>query len=316
MKKLLVIISAIMLLCVLAAGCGGADKKESAAAGSAGITVTDDNGRQVSLKGVPQRIVPLSASFLEPLEKLDAGLAARVAAKTGISEKYKALPEVGNVYNVNIEKVIAAQPDLVICYKDMNDKFVHNFEENNIPVIVLEMRTYAQVKNTVSVLGKITGNEEKAEELNKDMDERIAAVKAKMPQESKRIAILHSTAQNVTVQLESSIAGSTAQLLGFTNIAAGSMPLENNSTAAPYSLETLVAANPDIIYITSMGKLETVQDAMLKSISASPAWQSLAAVRSGHVYFLPQELFLLSPGIKYPQAAEYMAKLAYPEKFE
>ena len=68
----------------------------------------------------------------------------------------------------------------------MNDKFVHNFEENNIPVIVLEMRTYAQVKNTVSVLGKITGNEAKAEELNKDMDERITAVKAKMPQESKR----------------------------------------------------------------------------------------------------------------------------------
>ena len=61
---------------------------------------------------------------------------------------------------------------------------------------------------------------------------------------------------------------------------------------------------------------DLVQDAMLKSISASPAWQSLAAVRSGHVYFLPQELFLLSPGIKYPQAAEYMAKLAYPEKFE
>ncbi len=316
MKKYLFITGLILLTAIFAlAGCGSS-KNSMPKDTAAKITVTDDNGRTVSLKDVPKKIVPLSASFLEPLEKLDAGLAARVAAKTGISEKYKALPEVGNVYNVNIEKVIAAQPDLVICYKDMNDKFVHNFEENNIPVVVLEMRTYAQVKNTVSVLGKITGNEAKAEQLNKDMDERIAAVRAKMPQESKRIAILHSTAQNVTVQLEGSIAGSTAQLLGFTNIAAGSMPLENNSTAAPYSLETLVAANPDIIYITSMGKLETVQDAMLKSISASPAWQSLAAVRSGHVYFLPQELFLLSPGIKYPQAAEYMAKLAYPEKFE
>ena len=138
------------------AGCGSS-KNSMPKDTAAKITVTDDNGRTVSLKDVPKKIVPLSASFLEPLEKLDAGLAARVAAKTGISEKYKALPEVGNVYNVNIEKVIAAQPDLVICYKDMNDKFVHNFEENNIPVIVLEMRTYAQVKNTVSVLGKITG---------------------------------------------------------------------------------------------------------------------------------------------------------------
>ncbi len=315
MKKFFYAVIFILLTLALAsAGCGG-DKAEQQAV-SGGITVTDDNGRTVTLKGVPQKIVPLSASFLEPLAELDAKVAARVAAKTGVSARYKNLPEVGNVYNVNLEKVIAAQPDLVICYKGMNDKFVHNFEENNIPVIVLEMRTYGQVKNTVEVLGEITGSTAKAAELNKSMDERIAAVKAKLPQGKKRIAILHSTAQNVTVQLEGSIAGSTAQLLGFTNIAAGNMPLENNATAAPYSLETLVAADPDIIYITSMGKLETVQDAMLKSLSASPAWQSLGAVKSGHVYFLPQDLFLLSPGLKYPEAVEYMAKLAYPDAFK
>ena len=315
MKKFLLIIMSMFILCA-AAGCGGSDKTLPAQKTSGGITVTDDNGRTVTLNGVPQKIVPLSASFLEPLHNLNAKVAARVSAKAGILDEYKNLPDVGNVYNINIEKVIEQQPDLVIAYKGMNDKFVRNFEENGIPVVVLEMRTYAQVKNTVGVLGKICGSEDKARQLNEAMDKRIADVKAKMPDKKLRIAILHSTAQNVTVQLEGSIAGSTAELVGFDNIAAGSVPLENNPTAAPYSMETLVAADPDIIYITSMGKLETVQDAMLKSISASPAWQSLAAVRSGHVYFLPQELFLLSPGIKYPQAAEYMAKLAYPEKFE
>lgn len=315
MKKFFyAVILMLLTLALASAGCGGNKAEPQTVSG--GITVTDDNGRTVTLKGVPQKIVPLSASFLDPLAELDAKVAARVAAKTGVSARYRNLPEVGNVYNVNLEKVIAAQPDLVICYKGMNDKYVHNFEENNIPAIVLEMRTYGQVKNTVEVLGKITGSTDKAAELNKSMDERIAAVKAKLPQGEKRIAILHSTAQNVTVQLEGSIAGSTAQLLGFTNIAAGSMPLENNATAAPYSLETLVAADPDIIYITSMGKLETVQDAMLKSLSASPAWQSLGAVKSGHVYFLPQDLFLLSPGLKYPEAVEYMAKLACPDAFK
>ena len=316
MKKLLVIISAIMLLCVLAAGCGGADKKESAAAGSAGITVTDDNGRQVSLKGVPQRIVPLSASFLEPLHNLDAKVAARVSAKAGIIDEYKNLPQVGNVYNINIEKIIEQQPDLVIAYKGMNDKFVPNFEENGIPVIVLEMRTYAQVKNTVDVLGKVTGSEDKAQKLNEAMDKRIAETKSKLPQKPLRIAILHSTSQNVTVQLEGSIAGSTSQLLGFTDIAAGSVLLENNPTAAPYSMETLVAADPDIIYITSMGKLETIKAAMQKSIEQSPAWQSLPAVKAGRVYYLPQEMFLLSPGVHYPEAVEYMAELAYPDSFK
>lgn len=304
----------LMLVCLLAAGCGGnAAPEVDKAAG--GITVTDDNGRTVSLNGVPQKIVPLSASFLEPLCELDAHVAARVSSKHDVPDEYKNLSEVGSVYNINIEKVIEQQPDLVIAYKGMNDKFVPNFEENGIPVIVLEMRTYGQVKNTVDILGQVIGSTAKAQEINQNMDARIEAVKKLLPDKKPRIAILHSTAQNITVQLETSIAGSTAELLGFNNIAAGSMPLENNPTAAPYSLETLVAANPDIIYITSMGKLETIKASMQKSIEQSPAWQSLPAVQAGRVYYLPQELFLLSPGLNYPAAAEYMAKLAYPELF-
>ncbi len=314
MKKFLMLITMLMLVCLLAAGCGGnAAPKADKTAG--GIIVTDDNGRTVSLNGVPQKIVPLSASFLEPLRELDAHVTARVSSKHDVPDEYKKLPEVGSVYNINIEKVIEQQPDLVIAYKGMNDKFVPNFEENGIPVIVLEMRTYGQVKNTVDILGKVTGGTAKAQEINQNMDARIEAVKKLLPDKKPRIVILHSTAQNVTVQLETSIAGSTAELLCFNNIAAGSVPLENNPTAAPYSLETLVAANPDIIYITSMGKLETIKTSMQKSIEQSPAWQSLPAVQAGRVYYLPQELFLLSPGLNYPAAAEYMAKLAYPELF-
>ncbi len=315
MKKFLLIIMLLFILCA-AAGCGGSEKTAPAEKTSGGITVTDDNGREVTLNGVPQKIVPLSASFLEPLHNLNAKVAARVSAKAGILDEYKNLPEVGNVYNINIEKVIEQQPDLVIAYKGMNDKFVRNFEENGIPVVVLEMRTYAQVKNTVSVLGKICGSEDKAKQLNDAMDKRIADIKAKLPDKKLRIAILHSTPQNVTVQLEGSIAGSTAEILGFDNIAAGSVPLENNPTAAPYSMETLVAADPDIIYITSMGKLETIKTAMQKSIEQSPAWQSLPAVKAGRVYYLPQEMFLLSPGVHYPEAVEYMAELAYPDSFK
>lgn len=305
----------LMLVGLLAAGCGSAGAVPEADKTAGGITVTDDNGRTVSLNGVPQKIVPLSTSFLEPLYELNAHVTARVSSKHNVPVTYRSLPEVGSVYNINIEKVIEQQPDLVIAYKGMNDKFVPNFEENGIPVIVLEMRTYGQVKNTVEILGKVTDSTAQAQAINQKMDARIEAVKKLLPDKKPRIAILHSTAQNVTVQLENSIAGNTAELLGFNNIAAGSMPLENNPTSAPYSLEMLVAANPDIIYITSMGKLETIKASMQKSIERSPAWQSLPAVQAGRVYYLPQEMFLLSPGLNYPDAAEYMAKLAYPELF-
>ena len=94
----------------------------------------------------------------------------------------------------------------------MNDKFVSTFEENGIPVVVLEMRTYDQVKHTVDVLGQIAGNPDKAKTLIQDMDNKIAEIKAKLSNEHKRIAILHSTAQNVTVQLEGSIAKSIRKM--------------------------------------------------------------------------------------------------------
>ena len=282
---------------------------------SRNLTITDDADRQVVLTKKPERIVPLSASFLEPLHAVDGKIVARVSAKTGIPKEDENLPQVGNVYNINIEKVIEAQPDLVIAYKGMNDKFVSTFEENGIPVVVLEMRTYDQVKHTVDVLGQIAGNPDKAKTLIQDMDNKIAEIKAKLPNEHKRIAILHSTAQNVTVQLEGSIAGSTAEILEFENIAKGLTPLESNPTSAPYSLETLVSANPDVIFVTSMGKLETIKKSMMENIENNPAWQTLPAVKEKRVYFLPQELFLLSLGIHYPEAVETMAKLVYPDKF-
>ena len=306
---LLFVFSAVFL-----AGCGSSDK-EASSAQSGFLTVTDDAGRTVTLDKQPQRIVPLSASFLEPLDAVGGKAVARVSAKTGIPDADKDLPEVGNVYNISIEKVVEQKPDLVIAYKGMNDKFVQNFEDNGIPVIVLEMRTYDQIKNTVDILGKITGNPDKAKALNDDMDKKIDAVKAKLPDESKRIAILHSTSQAVTVQLESSIAGSVAKTLNLTNIADGMQPLDSNPTAAPYSLEVLVQQNPEIIFVTSMGKMETIKKSMMENVESNPAWQTLPAVKADKVFFLPQENFLLSPGIHYPEAVEYMAKLIYPDRF-
>lgn len=320
MKKLhslICLLTLISLVCfsVIIAGCGSESNNEDIATSDNYLTIVDAADRQVTLTKKPERIVPLSASFLEPLNIVDGKIVARVSAKTGIPEENKALPEVGNAYNINIEKVIEAQPDLVIAYKDMNDKLISSFEDNGIPVVVLDMRTYDEVKHTVDILGQITGNQEKATQLVQDMDNKIEKIKEKLPQEPKRIAILHSTAQNVTVQLEGSIAGSAAEILGLDNIAKGTTPLENNPNSAPYSLETLVSANPDVIFVTSMGKLETIKQSMMANVESNPAWQTLPAVKQQRVYFLPQELFLLSPGIHYPEAIETMAKLVYPDRF-
>ena len=81
--------------------------------------------------------------------------------------------------------------------------------------------------------------------------------------------------ENVTVQLEGSIAGSTAKNLEFENIAKGLTPLESNPTSAPYSLETLVSANPNVMFTSMLGKLETIKKSMMENVENISGMASL-----------------------------------------
>ena len=308
------LVSVCLLLCIMVLGCGNQENKSNEEA--AFLHIEDDANRQVILMKKPERIISLSPSFLEPLEAVGANLIARPTSKTSVPEFAKNLEEVGAVYNINVEKVVALKPDLVIAYQGMHDKLVPILESNHIPVIILKMKTYQEVKDKIKLFGQITGQESKSELVMAKMDDKIQKILKKMPKENKRIAILHSTAKSVTVELDGSIAGSTAKTLGLTNIALASKNVDQFSESIPYSMESLVEQDPKIIFVVTMGTMEEIKKRMLADVESNPAWASLTAVQNKHVYFLPQELFLLNPGLNYPEAFEFMARLAYPEVFE
>ncbi|SFA89812.1 ABC transporter substrate-binding protein [Selenomonas ruminantium] len=311
-RQLCALLATVMVLALLLTGCGGEQQK--AADPSTFVTVTDDLGRQVELKAKPARIVVTSASFLEPLEAVGGAelVVGRPDSKTKMPDYAKDITSVGKVYQIDTEKVLSCQPDLVIINKGMNEKLVEALEGSGIKTLVLDMKSYEDVKREVNTLAAVTGNKEKGEALIKDMDEKIAAVKNSIPADKRRVSIIHSTSQGLSVQLDGSIAGSVAKMLGWENVASGSKPLEKNPDAAPYSMETLVEQNPEIIFVTSMGKLSAIKASMEETMQG-PAWQSIPAVRDKKVYYLPQELFLLSPGIHYPEAVAEMAKCVYPQ---
>ena len=307
-----------MVLCFVlltVAGCGP-QPTPPADTGKAAIEIQDDMGRQVQLPGHPQRVVVLSASFLEPFHAVGGEVVGRPDSRTKLPDFAKDAASVGAVYQIDMEKVLALQPDLVIVNKGMNEKLLPVLESNHIPAVVIDMKSYEDVRRESGIFAKITGETAKGDALLQSMDEKIQQVKQQIPAQGPRAAILHSTSQGISVQLDGSIAGSVAKMLGFTNVAAGMTPLEKNPDAAPYSLETLVEQNPDILLITSMGKMDEIKGNMDQLMKSNPAWQTIPAVRDGRVYYLPQELFLLSPGIHYPEAVETMAKLVYPGVFQ
>jgi len=305
----------ILIAGLFLSGCG--DEKTSAPVEvrkEIFATIQDDAGRKVILDKKPARIVVTSASFLEPMHAVGCEIVGRPDSKNQMPAWAKDLPSVGAVYQIDTERLLACAPDLVVVNAGMNEKLLPVLDENKIPALVVELKTYDDVKRGLKNFAMLSGDVAASEKIIRDMDAEIKAVVDAVPKKNLRVAILHSTAQGVTVQLDGSIAGSIVNMFGWENVAAGMTPLEKNPDAAPYSMETLAAQNPEIIFVTSMGDVDTIRANMLAAIESNAAWQTIGAVKNNRLYFLPQDLFLLSPGLRYPEAVKTMARLIYPDK--
>ncbi|MBR5914003.1 MAG: ABC transporter substrate-binding protein [Selenomonadaceae bacterium] len=288
-------------------GCGN-DKVESVPDKVFAI-IDDDADRKVYIANKPERIVVTSASFLEPLHEVGGNIVGRPSSKTNTPDWAKNISEIGNVYQIDVEKLLACAPDLVILNKGMNEKLLSVLDANNISALVLNMKTYDDVKREVKIFSQLTGNVDKGNEIVNNMDAEIKNIFDSAPKEKFRVAILHSTAQGLTVQLDGSIAGCVVKMFGWENVAAGTTPLENNPDAAPYSMETLAAQNPEIIFVTSMGNIDDIKSNMQQTIAENSAWQTIGAIKNNRVYYLPQDLFLLSPALRYPEAVRLVRDL-------
>ncbi len=307
----------LVLLCVIVlTGCGGKTAGLAKTdADSVYLGIRDDAGRTVTLAKKPERIVPLSSSFLDLLYAVGGQAAGKPSSKIGnLPAAARSLPEVGHVANINMERLLALQPDLDIGYRGMHEKYIPLLENSRIPFIIIKMKTYEDVMRTLGLFGAIAGRAEQAREVAAAIEGRIQTVVDKLPAAAPRtkVAILHSTARSVTVQLDDSIAGNVANILKLENVAAGQVPAGENTDAVPFSLEKLVEKDPDCIFIAFTGDLAGNEKRLKDDVESNPAWNQLRAVQNKRVFFLPMELFLLNPGIRYDEAVLFMAKLVYP----
>jgi iron complex transport system substrate-binding protein len=310
---MLIAVMSLMTFSVLQAKQATPDKGKA----SGYLKVKDDAGRTVILQHKPSRIVVLSPSFLELLYAVDGKAVGRPSSsmKLDASKQDPDIQEVGFVYNINLEKVVALQPDLVIAMKGMNDMLVPALESDGIPVLVLQYRTYDDVYDKIALFGDIAGNQKKAAAMLQTIKAKLKSITDKLPGQTTKVAILFATSKSVSLELENSIAGNTAKLLRLRNVAADSRPIDAGSDMTPYSLEKLVESDPDLIFVVTMGKTDEIAKTMREDVENNPAWSTLRAVRNKKLIFLPSELFLLNPGLRIPEAAEYMAKLVYPEVY-
>lgn len=282
------------------------------------LTIKDDCDRTVELKEKPKRIAVLSGTFMGIHYATGGTAIARSDAKGGspMPEEAKNIEVVGQVYNIDMEKLMATKPDFIIGQVGMHDKFIKNFEAAKIPCIMLKMKTYEDVIDKINLLGQINDNVEKSKELLKSMEDKKNGIVNKLPKKDTKVAILYVSSKDVALKAESSIAGNVASILKLKNLTAGIKSEKMGEENIPFSMEKIVENDPDVILVTTMvSSKEEAEKKVKKDLENNPAWNGLRAVKEKKVYYLPQEMFLYNRGEKFADSIEYMAKVVYPDVY-
>lgn len=177
---------------ILSSGCG---TQQEIPKTTAFYQVVDSAGRTVELEKKPKRVVLLATAFPEILLAVDGDFEAW-ANNPSIKEPAWARGKktVGYVYDINIESVVAMNPDLVVGLVGLHNKLEAVFKTNNIPFLLLSLSRYEDVENAIQVLADSTGHHEKGIKVVTAIRERMAITEKKMPDKGLTCAILHGTA--------------------------------------------------------------------------------------------------------------------------
>lgn len=140
------------------------------------MTFTDQTGYKIELNGLPKRIISIVPSQTELL--IDLGLKANLVGRTKFcihpAEAVKEIPKIGGTKTIDIQKIRALNPDLIIGNKEENEKSQVQKLRADFPVWLSDIATLSDALEMIVALGDITGAKEKASPLKTEISEKFA----------------------------------------------------------------------------------------------------------------------------------------------
>lgn len=179
-------IAAVLLLL---ASCGETAPPQAGPTGSPSpaavfpLTITDDDGVEVTIDAEPQRIVTFAPSMTEIVYAL--GLGDRLVGVSGPFDDYpveaKDVEEVGGAgdfgVDPTIEKVVSLEPDLFLTIPG-GDQWKQRLRDLDIPVVTLHADDLDDLLTDIGTIGELTGAVKEADALATQMGDEADAIAA------------------------------------------------------------------------------------------------------------------------------------------
>jgi iron complex transport system substrate-binding protein len=248
------VVAAILSMSLFAAACGSDDGTATESVPpqpDPGFPVTlDVYGTPFTIDARPERIVSLSPSATEGLFAVGAG--PQVIAADEFSDFPAEAPTTTlSGFTPNVEAIVAYDPDLVVVSFDPGD-LVASLGAAGIPVLVLDAAAdLDDVMRQLEILGAVTGNLDTAYEVVVDLEARISTAVAATPELDTPLSYFHLLDETLFTVTSATFIGSVYALFGLENVAD---PADPDGSAFGYpqlSAEFLVAADPDLVFLSS-----------------------------------------------------------------
>ncbi len=273
------------------------------------MKIIDQMGRTVTIPTKPARIISLSTANTEILFALGAGtsiIGVDACSKQDLKETIPGLeevPEVGEYSKLDIEKIIALHPDLVLAVP-YQKQAVERLEELGLPVVILEARSIEAVLDNIKLIGRVVDREEDTSILTSNIEQRLNSMAEKTDNlaEAEKPTVLYLY-EPLWVAGCNTMADDLIQKGGGVNV------FSDLDECKEVDLEAIIVRDPQVIFCVQ-GYAPT-----LEYIMGETRLEGVAAVRNGRVYGI-QASFVDIPGPRIIDTLELIARYLHPELFE
>ncbi|MHB9149768.1 MAG: ABC transporter substrate-binding protein [Thermoleophilia bacterium] len=266
------------------------------------VTVTDDNGVEVTVAARPERIVSTSPANTEILFALGAG--DRVVGVTTLDDYPPEVADIEKVgdFNPNTEAIIALDPDLVVGYSG-NEEALQPLADAGVPVLILNAMSVDGIYTDITVVGAAAGAPKAAEDLITALRAEIEGTANTARETGESPTVFYALDDTLWTVGPGSFVDELITLAGATNVAA-----DGPSPYFQYTPEELVAKDPDAV-ILPMSAFQSVD-----AFAADARFAPLRAVQEGHVY-LVDDITVTRPGPRVTEGLLTLAKALHPDAF-
>ena len=293
-------------------------KLESAETADDSYTFTDDLGREITVESC-ERTAALLGSYADIW--ILSGGSVCASADDAWDDFNLPLTEdtvnLGGTKSLSLEAVLSSNPDFILASTNTPQhlEWKPSLEGAGITVAYFDVSTFEDYLRMLKICTDINDTPELYEKYGTQLQthvEEIIANSTKRMEENGAQTVLVMRASAASIRAKNSqdnILGEALKSMGCINIAD-----DNETLLENLSLESILLANPDKIFIVQSGDDEEGMKANVEAtFEENPLWHELDAVKNEDVYYMDKHLFNLKPNARWGEAYEQLEGILFSE---